>query len=236
MSWHCSQALVADFSEHGCLDSDQCARLSSIRTAGRSSFAARRKATWNPFPCGTISEHSMVVIGVTLWMSSLRDSRASPSQSRESSSEKTTLETCGPTRSASFAKYDPDSASWKTCPGLKQRSTSGRSWPIWPRAGMASGGIAYELQTAERRTGETGCGYWPTPAARDWKESGLEPAAQARKSPCLPAAVQMKQKHPGGKLNADWVEWLMGWPTGWTALEPLGTGRFQEWLSAHGGD
>jgi hypothetical protein len=24
-----------------------------------------------------------------------------------------------------------------------------------------------------------------------------------------------------GTLNADWVEWLMGWPIGWTKLEPL---------------
>ena len=27
----------------------------------------------------------------------------------------------------------------------------------------------------------------------------------------------------GGKLNPDWVEWLMGWPIGWTALKPLET-------------
>lgn len=25
----------------------------------------------------------------------------------------------------------------------------------------------------------------------------------------------------GGKLNPDWEEWLMGWPIGWTSLEPL---------------
>jgi hypothetical protein len=25
----------------------------------------------------------------------------------------------------------------------------------------------------------------------------------------------------GGKLNPDWVEWLMGWPLGWTDLKPL---------------
>ncbi len=25
----------------------------------------------------------------------------------------------------------------------------------------------------------------------------------------------------GGQLNPDWVEWLMGWPVGWTSLEPL---------------
>lgn len=27
----------------------------------------------------------------------------------------------------------------------------------------------------------------------------------------------------GGQLNPEWVEWLMGWPIGWTAFEPLGT-------------
>ena len=34
----------------------------------------------------------------------------------------------------------------------------------------------------------------------------------------------------GGKLNPDWIEWLMGWPIGWTALKPLETERFRLWL------
>jgi hypothetical protein len=29
-------------------------------------------------------------------------------------------------------------------------------------------------------------------------------------------------------------EWMMGWPLGWSACEPLGTDRFQEWLRSHG--
>lgn len=29
-----------------------------------------------------------------------------------------------------------------------------------------------------------------------------------------------------GPLNPTWVEWLMGWPLGWTDLKPLETGRF----------
>ena len=33
----------------------------------------------------------------------------------------------------------------------------------------------------------------------------------------------------GGKLNPDWVEWLMGWPIGWTASKPLEMDRFQSW-------
>lgn len=33
----------------------------------------------------------------------------------------------------------------------------------------------------------------------------------------------------GGHLNPDWVEWLMGWPIGWTASKPLEMDRFQSW-------
>jgi hypothetical protein len=35
-------------------------------------------------------------------------------------------------------------------------------------------------------------------------------------------------------MNPDWTEWLMGWPINWTALKPLETDKFQQWLSSHG--
>jgi hypothetical protein len=38
----------------------------------------------------------------------------------------------------------------------------------------------------------------------------------------------------GGPLNPMWVEWLMGWPLGWTDLELLATDKFQQWLQLHG--
>ncbi len=38
----------------------------------------------------------------------------------------------------------------------------------------------------------------------------------------------------GGSLNPAWVEWLMGWPVGWTGLRRLGMGRFRSWLRSHG--
>ena len=37
-----------------------------------------------------------------------------------------------------------------------------------------------------------------------------------------------------GQLNPAWVEWLMGWPIGWTDLKPLATDKFrnvQQWHS-----
>jgi hypothetical protein len=39
----------------------------------------------------------------------------------------------------------------------------------------------------------------------------------------------------GGQLNPDWQDWLMGWPPGWSGLEPLDRGRFRLWLRLHGG-
>lgn len=38
----------------------------------------------------------------------------------------------------------------------------------------------------------------------------------------------------GGQLNPEWVEWLMGWPIGWTASRPLGMDKFRRWWSSHG--
>ena len=32
-----------------------------------------------------------------------------------------------------------------------------------------------------------------------------------------------------GSLNPDWVEWLMGWPIGWTSLELMSQSTWQEW-------
>lgn len=37
-----------------------------------------------------------------------------------------------------------------------------------------------------------------------------------------------------GLLNPDWVEWLMGWPIGWTDLKPLEMDTFQVWCDSHG--
>lgn len=37
-----------------------------------------------------------------------------------------------------------------------------------------------------------------------------------------------------GALNPAWVEWLMGWPIGWTDLRPLETDKCREWWHWHG--
>jgi hypothetical protein len=67
---------------------------------------------------------------------------------------------------------------------------------------------------------------FPTPTSHNAKETNA-PSESERNTPTLAAQV-------GGKLNPTWVEWLMGWPLGWTDLKPLETDKFQKWLDAHG--
>ena len=57
-----------------------------------------------------------------------------------------------------------------------------------------------------------------TPLSRDWR-SGKTSQATAEKN-SRPLSEQI-----GGSLNPTWVEWLMGWPLGWTDLKPLATDR-----------
>lgn len=75
---------------------------------------------------------------------------------------------------------------------------------------------------------------WPTPVATMSK--GSSPASLTRKSgrdrsnDRLDHAVMAAE---GGQLNPTWVEWLMGWPLGWTDLKPLEMGKFHEWQQQH---
>ncbi len=95
---------------------------------------------------------------------------------------------------------------------------------------------------------------WPTPQATDGSKA---PKYHKGGNPSLPHAVKTMLTTPtaddtghrksqyaqggtalsyqaGGQLNPRWVEWLMGWPIGWTDLEPLGMAKFQQWLQEHG--
>lgn len=46
-------------------------------------------------------------------------------------------------------------------------------------------------------------------------------------------SFQTGQQTPPMRLNPEWVEWLMGWPIGHTALKPLAMDKYQEWLRQH---
>jgi len=54
----------------------------------------------------------------------------------------------------------------------------------------------------------------PTPTARDWK-SGSQATQAERGRVAGPTLAEWS----GGQLNPPWVEWLMGFPIGWTACD-----------------
>lgn len=50
-------------------------------------------------------------------------------------------------------------------------------------------------------------------------------------APCPDEKLRLGNR---GLMNPEFLEWLMGWPEGWTGLEPLETGKFLAWQRSHG--
>ena len=74
---------------------------------------------------------------------------------------------------------------------------------------------------------------WPTPTARIHKGGGNSMTRKDGKSrsDMLDWAVEYQT---GMRLNPTWVEWLMGWPLGWTDLKPLEMDKFHYAPQPHG--
>ena len=228
--------------------------------------------------------------------SSAADSPVSPSASLASDSPKPMSAGSGPSSHESFAHYDPASSSWRTSQGSLWEAGWTPYSQAWPTSGMTRNGKAFQRQPLVPRTFAGASGSWPTPTARDHKDSsgaalwgqkghlrldrlpiavraapGMLPTPQANdwKHPGLPrrgtksnsghglaARVMWPTPQAGdnrdrgnlslpsirrrarlgkqlmlsmvvslenGALNPTWVEWLMGFPLGWTDLGPSET-------------
>lgn len=171
---------------------------------------------------------------------------------------------CGPTWFGLFARYDQLESKWKTvqCSLLGDLEEFSETWPRWGsmRSGVSYLRPIPALPICESASGlwptplansHTGAGHpeskqggmnlqtavrtWPTPCASASK--GSSPASLTRKSG--KSRINDRIDHAvmasdGGQLNPEWVEWLMGWPIGWTALRPLGMDKYHEWRQQHG--
>lgn len=95
------------------------------------------------------------------------------------------------------------------------RMVERRMWPTPTQAdGMGGPGNSgwqggLNLRTAVKR--------WPTPTARDWRSGKASEATHDRNS--RPLNEVAAQGQASGQLNPQFVEWLMGFPIGWTDLE-----------------
>lgn len=135
----------------------------------------------------------------------------------------------------SFAKYNPATHSWKTpqCSLLADLDTFSQTWP---RQGIMLHGSCSELQTSVHPITANASGFslgmLPTPIAHNAQEMGC-PSDQRRKSPGLGTLAATGSLGTPGPLNPTWTEWLMGWPPGWTDLEPLAMDKYHSWLQQH---
>ena len=60
----------------------------------------------------------------------------------------------------------------------------------------------------------------PTPTAREPNDVGLNLDRGRYSNDTLTRKVSNQEGlKNGGRLNPEWVEWLMGWPIGWTDCE-----------------
>lgn len=204
--------------------------LNGMNTASESSLHESEMGTLTTPQFSAISTHSLIKASpqaIRDWlMLSLADFRASHIVQQESSLEKTTQRTDGLQQEKSFAKYDQSSASWRTCLGLFPSDTSEKFSGTWPKWGSMRNGELFQQPQPAQTMYERGSGYLPTPTAHNAKE-GAYPAEYARNTPTLAAVL-------GGKINPHRQEWMMGFPIGWTGLQPVAMDKFQSWLRAHG--
>ena len=140
------------------------------------------------------------------------------------------------TRLTDETEFGSSPEMWATPSAADSQGTSGggqnkslrtdvQMWPT-PRActAMAAENIHNRvndknpnLETVVART------MWPTPQASDNRDRGCmeDPSIKRRikmgKQIGLTTAV--KETRSSGSLNPQWVEWLMGYPEGWTDLE-----------------
>jgi len=103
--------------------------------------------------------------------------------------------------------------------------------PIWPTpqardhkgsSGRSNTGQELDLPTKVK--------LWPTPTANE--DACGKPSGKMQKM--LGNHPEVRQDPAGGTLNPTWVEWLMGWPLGWTDLKPLEMDKYRKWQEQHG--
>ena len=139
--------------------------------------------------------------------SSVAATPASRSPMPENAEQKPTNATSFPGSLTPFAYFDPDMQCWKTWLVTSQQDSEqylGR----WPRCGMTANGTAYQLPpSAHRIEGIDSSSLLWTPTA---KANYSAPSFADRKG-------------LSGYRSPTWVEWLMGFPQGWTDLEDLET-------------
>jgi hypothetical protein len=257
MSFTYSLALVGAFSAVNSLDTEQFAPLKSNLTQEPFLWHDKTMALSHRSQFGMTCEPLTDDLGAALLIWWLEDSRVKTSAQLEKAQELTESEAdFGANLPALLAKYDPITHSLKTAQCSLLEDLTG-CLPTLPRWGTMQNGVVYQRVIVGLGMREIEFGFspngvdtfhipnttgldggsnsrkamkkkalnFPTPTAHNAKENN-SPSELVRNTPTLAT-------HAGGKLNPNWVEWLMGWHIGQTDLKPLVTGKSHYVLQQH---
>jgi hypothetical protein len=257
MSWHFLPGQEAESWGLNSSVGEPCAPLKSTPSVGRRFSDDSVMDAYRGSLFGTISAHSTDVPGEGASISLPEDSLARIYQQRaEAGVSRESVVVCGKRWPVSSVKFNPDTCWWRTHHCLFPADLTSCSLTL-PRWGMMRNGELSERTMPERLTSGTGSGYWRTPNASDGEGGIMEMREGASGHYKLRDHVQpVNQRYwptptqadamggPGnsgraggdnlrtvasGALNPDWVEWLMGWPVGWTSLESLEFANIKPW-------
>lgn len=227
------QALAAGFLPTLSSDTSAYVRSKSIPIASKSYQRGKKTIAFPGFPslmmCSNLTETRGEEL-LTLFLEAF-PARTYQQQEREQElTEKSQV--CGNTWHELSEKYDRLTHSWKIHHSLfpEERHWSSVTLPKW---GMTVSGQLYQHPTLVRPINATGSGLWLTPSANE--DAAGTPNGKMQKMLGNDPRIRgtTKEEWATGTLNPTWVEWLMGWPLGWTDLERLEMDRFQQWQQQH---
>lgn len=162
----------------------------------------------------------------TALTSSLAVIPANLSQQQEGAKEPMTPGTCGRISGDTLNQLDLFDASLKTSKDTS-RLDSEKSLAIWKKMvidqrGEYSQRVKLAHHTREKES--TSWPTWPTPSAHEARLGYQDRSDPTKKGTQESLTTVIVNKAGGrsvctGHLNPEWVEWLMGVPTGWTELD-----------------
>jgi hypothetical protein len=174
-----------------------------------------KQKRWMRRLCGVMSNPSTADDGAARWIASLRATRASHSAQPGSASASRIPGISGHTLGGSSSSVSRGSSCSKTS-RVTYAMDIERSARGWNRKVIGLRKDCLRRLKLARHISARGSSLLPTPTVQDASNNG-GPSQLERNTPPLNAVV-------GGLLNPVFVEWLMGWPLGWTDCDSPVTG------------
>jgi hypothetical protein len=256
MSWHFLRGQVEESWEGSCLDGAPDVLLRLIPTAGQCYLQDNEMGCSQSFQYGMTLEHFKAYHGVVMSMLLQEAFHAKTSvrlvnvKAYREKTQNLFLRCSELLRKFNLSLSSPKTVRTYVQMGLILLSKPLPAWGMWDQSGY------WGLGTSVRPIDEIGCGLLlPTPTTKgnEFSESMQKwPLHQNLKKRLLPTptaklygynqgggAGRIGKKRSSletlfGGIKIALREWMMGWPIGWTALKPLGMGKYRQWRRLHG--